>query len=374
MAKDVLTEARKLMRLRFFEKAIITLEARSSYYEDNFDYYLLLAIAYLYTGDTGSATVYFQKARQIRLTDTDLLLGQAALFLRRGDTARAIQYYLDILEYDPQNKIAHKAMEFIRTKGDYETICKWVDIGKIEEFYPSVGISPVKIMGVVIPLLACVLGFLLVFTLFPKAYTPSGNRVDLSELTLSIDERKNLQESDLSSGAYKYILSSSEIEESYLKAQKLFEEYRDNACQVEINRILNSNAVLSVKQKARLLMEFIEEPTFDTVKDVPSYKDVSDNPSLYLDCWVVWSGRISNVQQTENLFICDLLVGYETMQRVEGIVPLSFSVVPSIEVDKPVTVLAKIISENGKMGLQGRAVYQSVKENLIKLYIKGAFI
>ena len=75
MAKDVLTEARKLMRLRFFEKAIITLEARSSYYEDNFDYYLLLAIAYLYTGDTGSATVYFQKARQIRLTDTDLLLG-----------------------------------------------------------------------------------------------------------------------------------------------------------------------------------------------------------------------------------------------------------------------------------------------------------
>ena len=206
MAKDVLTEARKLMRLRFFEKAIITLEARSSYYEDNFDYYLLLAIAYLYTGDTGSATVYFQKARQIRLTDTDLLLGQAALFLRRGDTARAIQYYLDILEYDPQNKIAHKAMEFIRTKGDYETICKWVDIGKIEEFYPSVGISPVKIMGVVIPLLACILGFLLVFTLFPKAYTPSGNRVDLSDLTLSIDERKNLQESDLSSGAYKYIL------------------------------------------------------------------------------------------------------------------------------------------------------------------------
>lgn len=366
MAKDVLTEARKLMRLRFFEKAIITLEARSSYYEDNFDYYLLLAIAYLYTGDTGSATVYFQKARQIRLTDTDLLLGQAALFLRRGDTARAIQYYLDILEYDPQNKIAHKAMEFIRTKGDYETICKWVDIGKIEEFYPSVGISPVKIMGVVIPLLACVLGFLLVFTLFPKAYTPSGNRVDLSELTLSIDERKNLQESDLSSGAYKYILSSSEIEESYLKAQKLFEEYRDNACQIEINRILNSNAVLSVKQKARLLMEFIEEPTFDTVKDVPSYKDVSDNPSLYLDCWVVWSGRISNVQQTENLFICDLLVGYETMQRVEGIVPLSFSVVPLIEVDKPVTVLAKIVSENGKMCLQGRAVYQSVKENLIK--------
>jgi hypothetical protein len=72
------------------------------------------------------------------------------------------------------------------------------------------------------------------------------------------------------------------------------------------------------------------------------------------------------VQQTENLFICDLLVGYETMQRVEGIVPLSFTVVPSIEVDKPVTVLAKIVSENGKMCLQGRAVYQSVKENLIK--------
>ena len=204
------------------------------------------------------------------------------------------------------------------------------------------------------------------FVLFPKAYTPSGNRVDLSELTLSIDERKNLQESDLSSGAYKYILSSSEIEESYLKAQKLFEEYRDNACQIEVNRILNSNAVLSVKQKARLLMEYIEEPSFDTISDVPLFSEVEKESSLYLDCWVVWSGRISNVQQTENSFICDLLVGYETMQRVEGIVPLSFSVVPTIEIDKPVTVLAKITSENGKMCLQGRAVYQSVKENLIK--------
>lgn len=366
MARDVLTDARRFMRMRRFKQALILLQNRSAYYEENFDYFLLLATVYLYLGDTGNASVCFQKARNIHLTDTNLLLGQAALFLRRGDTARAIQYYIDILDLDPQNKIAAKAMEFIRLKGDYNTICQWVDTGKIEEFYPPLGVNPLKVLGIVIPLCAAVLGIFVGISLFPKDYTPTGVRGDLSELVLSVDERNNIQEKDLSSGSYKYILSSSDIEDTYLKAQKLFEEYRDNASQVEINRILNSNAALSVKQKARLLMEYIDEPTFDNIKDVPSYSDVSIDPNLYLDCWVVWAGRISNVQQTEVTYRCDLLVGYENMQRIDGIVPLVFAVPPVIEIDKPVTVLAKIISDNGKLCLQGRAVYQSVKENLIK--------
>ena len=131
--------------------------------------------------------------------------------------------------------------------------------------------------------------------------------------------------------------------------------------QREINRILNSNASLAVKRKASLLMSYLEPPSFDTIKDVPEYPDVEKEPALYLDCWVSWSGRISNVVQTENSFRCDLLVGYETMQKVEGIVPLEFSVPPKIENDKPVTVLAKIASENGKLALVGKSVYQSIK-------------
>ena len=109
MALDVLATAKKMMRRRQFDKAITILQSRAEIYEDNFDYYLLFAIACLYVGDTGTASAYFQKARKIRITDTTLLLGQAALFLRRGNTDRALQYYLDVLDYEPGNKIAQNA-------------------------------------------------------------------------------------------------------------------------------------------------------------------------------------------------------------------------------------------------------------------------
>ena len=120
MAKDALTLAWLDMRRRHFATAIKRLEAKQEIYDENFEYYLTLGIACLYVGDIGASSSYFQLARRIKLTDTRLLLGQAAIFLRRGDTARALQYYLEIKENDPLNKTADDAMEFIRVNGNYD--------------------------------------------------------------------------------------------------------------------------------------------------------------------------------------------------------------------------------------------------------------
>ncbi len=361
MTRDVLDVAKSLMRRRHFDKAIKLLDGRAEIYSQNFDYYLLFGIACLYIGDTGAASSYFQKARNLRLTDTNLLLGQAALFLRRGDTSRALQYYIDILSNDPCNKTAKKAMNFIRNNGDYNTICRWVDTGRLEEFYPPLGVNPYKVMGVVFPLFACVLGIFCTANFVQFSKPELGTREDLSAYVLSVDERKNAQETDLSSGSFSYILSSKQILDSYEKAQRYFQNYQDNLAQIEINRILCSNASVSIKQKARELMNFIEPPSFDSIKDSPEYSMVEKEPNLYLSCWVSWSGRVSNIEQTESSFKCDLLVGYDTMRSVKGIVPVYFKVAPVMDVEKPVTILAKITSKDGKLALEGRSTYQSVK-------------
>ena len=91
MAQDVLTIAWKFMRRRQFATAIKLLESRQDTYVGNFEFYIALGIACLYVGDIGSSVTYFQQARKDKLTDTRLLLGQAAIFLRRGDTDRALQ-------------------------------------------------------------------------------------------------------------------------------------------------------------------------------------------------------------------------------------------------------------------------------------------
>lgn len=363
MPQDSLSFAKKLMKRRKFSKAVLLLESHEQNYENNFDFYLKLGISYLYLGDYGSASSNFQKARRIKMSDISLLLGQAVLYLRRGDTERAIQYYMEILEYDPQNKVALDAMEFIRKDGDYSTICSWVDSGKIEKFFPPVGIAPYKILKIAVPVIAACLGGIFAFSLSFQEQPISDGRADLSYLELTAIDKKDIIDKN-SSSSYKVVLSSSQIEKTFDKIFTYYNDGRDNACQIEINRILNSNASFAVKQKARNIMDYLEIPDFTTLKDVPTFSQVNENPFLYLDCWINWKGRISNAVQGENSFDCDFLVGYEDLKKVDGVVPLRFAESPEILIDQPLEVLAKISDDLGKIYLEGRAVHQNAK-NLV---------
>lgn len=362
MAKDVLTLAWSDMRRRKFATAIKRLEVREDIYHDNFEYYLTLGIACLYVGDIGAASTYFQMARRIRLTDTRLLLGQAAIFLRRGDTARALQYYLEIREYESGNKIAANAMEFIRVHGNYDTICRWVDTGRIEQFYPPLGVNPNKIIMLVIPVVACILGCVVALKVIPRGQQISGPRADLSKLELSVDEKSDAKEKDLTTQSYKYILSNKEITQGYNKALQNFQNHKDNAAQIEINKLLNSNAALSIKKKANVLMGYLEIPDFDTITDVPSFSDVQNNNVLYLDCWVNWGGKISNaVTYEDGSYTCDLLVGDESLSHYEGTINVSFDSTPVIDGSQSVKILGQVVLKDGNVCLKGRAVYQSIK-------------
>ncbi len=362
MAKDALSLAWLDMRRRRFATAIKRLEAKKDIYEENFEYYLTLGIACLYVGDIGASSSYFQLARRIKLTDTRLLLGQAAIFLRRGDTARALQYYLEIKDNDPLNKTADAAMEFIRVHGNYDTICRWVDTGKIEQFYPPLGTNPDKTALIGIVSAAFVLGCAFAFIFFPRGQQYTGPRADLSKLELSSEEKSDAKEKDLSTQAYAFVLSNKEINRRYNDALKFFQAHRDNAAQIEVNWILNSDASVAVKKKARLLMGYFEIPDFDTITDVPSLTDVAGNPALYLDCWVNWGGKISNaVTYEDGTYVCDLLVGDDSLAKYEGSVKVHFDSAPLVDGGCAVKILGKIVLEDGLVSLKGRAVYQSIK-------------
>lgn len=361
MAKDVLSLAWKDMRCRRFSTAIKRLEARADIYEENFEYYLTLGIACLYIGDIGASSSYFQMARRIKLTDTRLLLGQAAIFLRRGDTARALQYYLEIRENDPQNKVALSAMEFIRVHGDYDTICRWADTGAIEQFYPPLGANPEKIRLVFIVAAACVAGCVFAFSLLNSQKKYAELRLDLPNLELSNVEKSEAIEKDLTTQSFKYVFSAKEITKKYQNALSNFQNRRDNAAQIEVNYILNSNASSAVKKKAAMLATYFEIPDFDSIRDVPSFSEVMKNGALYVDCWTDWGGKISNATRYENgAFSCDFLIGDETFSRYEGSVKVFFDAEPNIEADKYAKILAKISVQDGNVILKGRSVYQSV--------------
>ena len=363
MRQDTLTVAWKYMSRRRFSTAIKLLEDKADTYQEHFDYYLKLGIACLYIGDIGAASSYFQHARRLKMTDSNLILGQAAIFLRRGETDRALQYYLEIKENDPQNKTAGEAIEFVRTHGDYDTICRWVDTGRIEQFYPPLGVNTDRVWGILLPLAACLLGCALFFVLFPgrKPYTPS--RADLGALELSDEEKKDARESDLSGQTYQFILSDKEIAKTYSAAIQYFNEHRDNASQIEVNRLVNSNASSAIKQKAHVLSTYFESPDFDTIKDIPDFASVKENPSLYDDCWVSWGGKVSNANTYEDgSYSCDFIIGDEQLRHYEGTVLVRFEVVPNVESDQYVKILGQLEVSGGTVTVKGRSLYQTVRK------------
>lgn len=359
MAKTILERAKRAYFRKQYNDVITLLEPSVIQYRDSFHFYYFLGMACLHTGDIGGASSYFQRARQIKMRDPDLLVAQAALFLRRGDTHQAVEYYLEALEYDPNHKLAKRSLDFIRKKGDADTISAFVETGKIDRFYPRVKrkVSPVAIAVVAIAVICCVP--LSLYGLKVMNGEPTGPvRADISALALNATERSSSV--DLG-GSFRYVLTDKQVVAAYGDAQKYFRSYRDNAAQVEINRILSSNASSSIKQKARLLMTYLSAPGFDSVKDNYPYQQVTGDPVLYIDCWIVWKGMATNIAAAGNTLDFDLLVGYDTRSKLEGIIPVHFDTVISVDPDKPLEVLAKITQVDGKLSLVGRSVFQSGK-------------
>ncbi|MGL4985725.1 MAG: tetratricopeptide repeat protein [Treponemataceae bacterium] len=363
MAHNVLQKAQKLFTRKKFSAVLSLLEPKIIDFRDSSEYFYLLAVSCMYMGDLGGAQSYLQRGRQISLRSPKLLLAQAALFLRKGDTGQAVEFYLETLEYDPKNKIAKKAMQFIRKHGDDQTLTIWIQKEKIKQFYPSTGIY-IPVLPLIIFSAALITTAIIAF--MPNLNSPV-NRADLSNITLSNDEKTKPVVADLSVETYNLLLSADEVNKAYLQAQTFFHQYRDNSALVEINRILNSNAIPEIKQKALLLKNYLSAPSFESLvndeKENFPYQKVIKTPLFYSGCWVVWRGTVANVIADENEFKCDFVIGYDTLEnRIDGIIPLSFHQPVTIDRARSLQVLGNLTMIDGKIALEGKTIYQPLPE------------
>lgn len=379
MKRTVLDEARTLMRRHKFHYAITLLEANAASYQGSFEFYLALGTSCLYVGDEGNAVKYYNLARSIKISNTELLLGQAVIFMRRGQTDKALQYYLDVLNISPENEIARSAMEFIRTYGEYTEICKLKDTGEIKRYYPPLGTNPDIIRNcIMIGILAgIVVSVCIVMCSQPsKKSKPS----EFNPLELTADEQKNAVRDDIgASRVDDYILDEKQVNESYEKAVKLFKNKRENAALVELNRITYSNASSSIKVKASNLREQLfkdpkthqdRDPEFSTLLDNYSWDDVVDGntgalKNLFRDCYTVWVGKVANIETSaDGSWKCIFLVYNKEFNKFHGFLTVNFDKAqPSVNEDKPIAILGRLRQTSSKFEMDGKVVFQSVKNN-----------
>ncbi|MDR1748142.1 MAG: hypothetical protein LBR47_03695 [Spirochaetaceae bacterium] len=216
--QGVLKEAQRLFRKKQYAKVIPLLEPNVINYRNSFEFFYMLGVSCMYMGDIGGANSYLQRARQLKMRDTRLLAAQAALFLRRGDVNQAVEYYLEVLDYEPGNKLAKRALEFIRKKGDPDTILEWMDSGKITRFYPKTGGGPGRALLFGLSAAAGIAAAGIIIFIFAGKIMPfpEQRRANLSDFELSSTERSTAVELG---GTYRYILSEAQVLSAYKGAK-----------------------------------------------------------------------------------------------------------------------------------------------------------
>ena len=361
----ILNKAALLAKKKDYEGAFKLLKDEEDRYNGSFKYCQLYGIISLHSGNFLEAHEYLQYAKRHKFKDVSVLLGLAVLFLKRLNTVQAVDYYLDILEEDPKNKIAKKALNIIRKQNSTQELSDWMTPERLAKLYPPIPASIINqqtiLSGVLILSIAAILIFGVLFAVkaIPNPFKKQTDR-PAAEFYLTTQDKKEPVETG---GYYRYILTNSQAIALYERALSLFTNYRDEEMKVSVNRILESNASHNLKNKARLLLENTEIPGFDTLRreSIPSYSTVKNEPVIYRDVHIIWRGMATNVEITNDFTRFDFLIGYDTRKTLEGIVPVIFYNPVSINTERPLEVLGKIVvsSSYTDFSLEGVAIYQS---------------
>jgi len=364
-----LSKAAHLAKMRNYEGALRILKAEEDRYYNSFNYCYLYAVICLHSGGFMEALDYFRRARQIKMKDPSTLLGLAVLYLKRMNTVQAVDYYLDVQESDPKNRIAKRALAVIRKHSDADALSEWLASEKLKKLYPPIPVTAltIKKMAMYVVLLAvfffAVIGLLSKLGVIGGPVKNSSSRPS-ADFVLSDEDKSAPVETG---GTYKYILTRSEATGLYNKALSLFTSFRDEEAKKNLNRIFESNASEGLKKRARLLFDEASKvpPGFDNFKkgDNVTYAEVVKELAIYRDVYVIWKGMATNIEVTDDYTTFDFLVGYDTRTTLEGIVPVVFDKPVALNNERPLEILGKIEPTNSVSGFRlfGAAIHQSGK-------------
>ena len=358
----ILTRAVHLAGKKNYDSAIKTLESEANRYYGSYTYYYLLGVLFLYSNVFGVALTYLRRAAEQKMKDANALLGLAVLYLNHGDTDKAVNLYLEVQSIDESNKTARKALNIIKKYPGPENISAWIDSGRLHTLFPPFPKADIRKRNLAAGIIGALAALAIIFgvvvkTGFISLPAAKNQRAIPDGISLAKEDQDAPVETG---GSYRYVLTRDQVLNDYNEARKLFVGYHDDAAKVRLNRILESNASEPIKNKAKLIISYMEAPGFDTLKDKFSYAEVIKDPFLYRDCYVIWRGMASNLTVEQNHTSFDFLVGYDTYRTMEGIVQVDYGFAIPVNPERPVEILGQVIPiSTDTIKIQGVALNQA---------------
>jgi tetratricopeptide (TPR) repeat protein len=288
-----LQKGAKYIAQKKYTRAIRYLEPKVPVYLEDDNFYYLLGLALYHSGDMGNARFYFERGLLANRDNIDLKLMLAMAHLKRKDSASAAKTWLSVLESDPENKRAERGLEALRKIDNERDLNIYIESGKHKKLMPRFQGRPLwPAFIIILAVLIFVSG--LIF-LIPRLSLPRLPEKDVREELNYIDlDISGIPVTD-NTGSFYYVLTVDEVNETYNKAITLFDKRKDNMAQVEINRLMNSNAAPALKSRLSTLEGYLVKPDYADFYTDYTFTQISRDPRLYENCWVLWRGKVSNL-------------------------------------------------------------------------------
>jgi len=358
--KGGLERARKLYITRNYGEVIRFLEPQVFLYRERPEFYRLLGMSCLYDGDFSGASSYLQRSLQLDEDDTETRLGLSVIHMRRRETQKALNHWLYVLERDPANRQAKRGLDLVRAADDPSEFMELFEGGAYLQLLPTRKIRlPKAAVRATVATVVVLLLTALTLQIVQALRTPELPDRDGVELVRFDTPPAQIVEYD---GEYRYILGTDEVRRSFARVGDYFNERRDNRAIIEINRLLNSNASRTYKERARMLMSYMSRPSFTEFQDNTEYQQVEQEPWLYNNVHIRWKGRVTNLTIGSESITFDFLVGYHDERVLEGIVPVTLPFAAALEGAMPIELIAKLETNDSIDRLVGVSVRRIAPE------------
>ena len=347
--RNDLATAQMLFARKQYGQVISLLVPQIVLYRKEVAFHEILGLACLHTGDFGGAYSYLKRARDIDPQRTATLLGLAIVMLRRRKITDALGIWLEVLDIDPHNRQAKRALNIARTLDDDDWL-RIIDEGKYNSLLLRNNSRVILRAVPVVLALTVGLGAIVIAVILSSQRLPYRANAELLEF----------DQSDYTQGDYSQfatiIFTERELEKKLDEIQRYFHNFRDNMVRYHGNQILMSNAPMTVKDRISLIITQLGIPDFTNFQDSFGYEQVLAAPQLYHGVYVRWKGRVANLVITEELISLDLLVGFDTGRIVQGTVPVILDFAVNLQGGESVEVIARVSGSDGVVGLSASSI------------------
>ena len=351
---NYLHEAYKYFKRKNYTGAVIILEqAKDSLRNDHYGLFLH-AVSLLYSNDFLSAGSVIEAIQRINPSYIPFIQLKAFLALKSStDREEALANYISALEKNPSDKLLRKGLHLIETSADFSKFQREIKIsdlvhipkpkGKIRYLkaykysredlredlrHRTSRFSYNKLIYVLLMFLIVSIIALVIFKLgFKFADLKFINKKD--EISLSAGSLNTIDMTELRGSGFGLInkINKEKTPEFYPSEDALLRDFNEakqlmkkgdfNKAALILNKISNSNASFSAKEKSEFLIRFIidsDERVYDNI----DMKQIAEKPYLFRGCSLRLSGKAANVKENKDAIAFSVMIDYDG-KSVKGI-------------------------------------------------------